>query len=88
MRENFLWVEKYRPSTVQECILPTELKSTFQTFVDEGDWGTNKKIISFHNLDISGQPSGTSVKWKIETLNQGTGSSRNTRIHAASMGWK
>jgi hypothetical protein len=58
------------------------------TFVDEGDWGTNKKIISFHNLDISGQPSGTSVKWKIETLNQGTGSSRNTRIHAASMGWK
>ena len=37
---------------------------------------------------ISGQPSGTSVKWKIETLNQGTGSSRNTRIHAASMGWK
>ena len=50
------------------------------TFVDEGDWGTNKKIISFHNLDISGQPSGTSVKWKIETLNQRTRSSRNTRI--------
>ena len=37
MQENFLWVEKYRPSTVQDCILPAELKSTFQTFVDEGD---------------------------------------------------
>jgi len=35
MQENFLWVEKYRPSTVQECILPTELKSTFQEFVDQ-----------------------------------------------------
>ena len=37
MQENFLWVEKYRPSTVQDCILPTELKSTFQEFVDQSN---------------------------------------------------
>lgn len=29
-----LWVEKYRPSTIQECILPKNLKTMFQQFVD------------------------------------------------------
>ena len=31
-----LWVEKYRPSKISECILTDDLKKTFQTFVDEG----------------------------------------------------
>lgn len=31
----FLWVTKYRPQTVAETILPTTLKKTFQTFVDQ-----------------------------------------------------
>ena len=57
------------------------------TLVDEGTWGTNKKILSFHNLDISGQPSGTAMKYKIETLNQSSGS-KVTKIHATSLGWK
>ena len=30
----FLWVEKYRPQTVEECILPSDLKTRFQAFVD------------------------------------------------------
>ena len=29
-----LWVEKYRPKTISECILPDEYKSTFQSYVD------------------------------------------------------
>jgi len=29
-----LWVEKYRPQSVEDCILPSELKQTFQQFVD------------------------------------------------------
>ena len=29
-----LWVEKYRPSTIADAILPSELKQTFQQFVD------------------------------------------------------
>ena len=35
MLEEFLWVEKYRPKTVDETILPAELKATFQQFVDQ-----------------------------------------------------
>src|SRR5210317_158913 len=35
MREDFLWVEKYRPKTVTTTILPMELQKTFQTFVDQ-----------------------------------------------------
>jgi DNA polymerase III delta prime subunit len=35
MQEDFLWVEKYRPRTVAETILPTQLKATFQQFVDQ-----------------------------------------------------
>jgi len=35
--DQFLWVEKYRPKTVEECILPKELKNTFQQIVDSGE---------------------------------------------------
>ena len=34
---DFLWVEKYRPKTVEECILPAEIKEIFQGFVDKGE---------------------------------------------------
>ena len=36
MREDFLWVEKYRPRTIADTVLPESLKSVFQRFVDEG----------------------------------------------------
>jgi len=36
-RDEFLWVEKYRPKTVEECILPESIKSTFQDFVERGE---------------------------------------------------
>ena len=36
MNDVMLWVEKYRPSKISECILTDDLKTTFQTFVDEG----------------------------------------------------
>jgi DNA polymerase III delta prime subunit len=29
-----LWVEKYRPHTINSCILPDEYKTTFQSYVD------------------------------------------------------
>ena len=32
-----LWVERYRPNTIGDSILPSELKRTFQQFVDNGD---------------------------------------------------
>lgn len=37
MRDEFLWVEKYRPKTIKETILPAGLKKTFQEFVDNGE---------------------------------------------------
>ena len=33
----FLWVEKYRPKTIEECILPDNIKQTFQDFLDKGE---------------------------------------------------
>jgi len=45
MAEHMLWVEKYRPKTIEECILPESLKATFQEFV-------NRKEIP--NLLLSG----------------------------------
>jgi len=59
------------------------------TLVDEGLWTIGdslKRILAFHNLDISGQPSGTSICYKITTHNQSA--SKDTQIHAVSYGWK
>ncbi len=37
MRDEFLWVEKYRPKKIEECILPQGIKDTFQQFVNRGE---------------------------------------------------
>lgn len=34
MSEQMLWVEKYRPHKVEDCILPENLKTTFQEYVN------------------------------------------------------
>ena len=34
MSEHLLWVEKYRPAKVEDCILPDAIKSTFQEYVN------------------------------------------------------
>ena len=44
---DFLWVEQYRPQTIDECILPTDIKATFQSFVDRGE---------ISNLLLAGPP--------------------------------
>ena len=33
--EEFLWVEKYRPKSINDCVLPDSLKQTFQEFVNQ-----------------------------------------------------
>lgn len=35
--EHSLWVEKYRPRTIEDTVLPSDLKNTFQTYVDGGN---------------------------------------------------
>jgi DNA polymerase III delta prime subunit len=37
MSEQYLWVEKYRPKTIDECVLPESLKKTFKEFVSTGE---------------------------------------------------
>ena len=34
---DFLWVEKYRPKTIEECILPPDTKKTFLSFLKKGE---------------------------------------------------
>ena len=34
---DFLWVEKYRPQTVDDCILPDDVKATFKSFIEKGE---------------------------------------------------
>ena len=44
---DFIWVEKYRPTTIDECILPKSIKTNFQDFVDRGE---------IPNMLLSGPP--------------------------------
>ena len=37
MRDEFLWVEKYRPKTIEDCILPENIKKTFKDFLNKGE---------------------------------------------------
>ena len=37
MRNDFLWVEKYRPKTVNDCILPNAIKKPLLEFVETGE---------------------------------------------------
>jgi DNA polymerase III delta prime subunit len=37
MREDFLWVEKWRPKTIEDCILPDNIKKTFTDFLNKGE---------------------------------------------------
>ena len=36
-KTDFLWVERYRPQVIDDCILPDETKKTFKEFVAKGE---------------------------------------------------
>ena len=64
--EKFLWVEKHRPTKVDDCILPTNLKQTFQEFVKDnkipnlilsGGAGVGKTTVAKAMLDEIGATS-------------------------------
>ena len=40
MSDQYLWVEKYRPATIDECILPEKLKQTFKEYIATGELPT------------------------------------------------
>ena len=37
MKDEFLWVEKYRPQKIEDCILPEQTKKTFLEFLNKGE---------------------------------------------------
>lgn len=37
MSDDFLWCERYRPKTIDECILPPSIKKTFSEIVESGE---------------------------------------------------
>ena len=37
MTSDFIWVEKYRPKTIEDCILPESIKKTFSDFLNKGE---------------------------------------------------
>ena len=37
IRDDFLWVEKYRPHIIEDCILPDNIKKTLREFVEKGE---------------------------------------------------
>ena len=37
IRDEFVWCQKYRPRTIDDCILPKSMKDTFSEFVSNGD---------------------------------------------------
>jgi DNA polymerase III delta prime subunit len=63
MSKDYLFVEKYRPRKVADCILPEKLKSVFQKFVDDkqipnlllsGSSGTGKTTVARAMLEEIG----------------------------------
>ncbi len=44
---DFIWVEKYRPQKIDECILPENIKKTFSDFLNKGE---------IPNMLLSGPP--------------------------------
>jgi DNA polymerase III delta prime subunit len=45
--KDFLWVESYRPQSIDECILPSDLKKVFTEIVKTGE---------MHNMLLTGTP--------------------------------
>jgi len=58
--------------------------TTAVTLVDQGDTGGHT-ILTANGVDLSGETSGTAMRWKITTHNQSV--SKTTRIQAVSLGW-
>tara|TARA_R100000426_G_scaffold12348_1_gene12365 strand:- start:5022 stop:5960 length:939 start_codon:yes stop_codon:yes gene_type:complete len=45
VNNEFLWVEKYRPKTIDDCVLPAHIKTTFKQIVNGGE---------LHNMLLTG----------------------------------
>ena len=80
VKQEFLFVEKYRPKTIEDCILPHDLKETFKKIVDKGELpnmmftgsaGVGKTTVAkalCHELDLDYMLINGSEDGNIDTL--------------------
>lgn len=80
MKQEFLFVEKYRPKTIEDCILPNDLKETFKKIVNKGELpnmmftgsaGVGKTTVAkalCHELDLDYMLINGSEDGNIDTL--------------------
>lgn len=78
--DQYLWVEKFRPLKVADCILPTKIKQQFQSFVDQGNvpniilagspgvGKTSAALAMIHELDSQAYKINASLHGNIDTL--------------------
>lgn len=78
--KDYLWVERYRPKTIDDCVLTPALKQTFQSFVDKkevpnlllsGSSGVGKTTVAkamLNQLDLDHMLINGSMKGNIDTL--------------------
>lgn len=52
------------------------------TLVDQGDYSTTIRILTADGIDLSGQPSGTSMKYRVKSLNN-----KDVKIHGVALAW-
>ena len=50
MSEEYLWVEKYRPRKIKDCILTESLKETFGGMEPEGEAPTDEESDKFYDF--------------------------------------
>ena len=62
-KDSYLWVEKYKPLTVNECILPKRIKEIFQEYVDSGE------IKNYLAVGSAGSGKTSSAKALLNELN-------------------
>jgi len=55
------------------------------TLTDEGDYASGKQILA-GSVDVSGQPSGTSMRWKIRGYNN-SGDAKEFNLHGVCLTW-
>lgn len=61
-REEFLYVEKYRPKKIEDCVLPNSIKSVFKQFVD------NKEVPNLLLCGTAGTGKTTAAKAMLEEI--------------------
>lgn len=45
-----VWYQRYRPQTVEDCVLPDRIKNTFRTYVEKGELDQSLLLTGYHGI--------------------------------------